>query len=64
MQLFRELDSDFDNVISAEAINLAGIPIDTIRALKPIFEELDTIEDGINEIEFVDAADRLYDVSF
>lgn len=61
--MFRELDSDFDNVISADAINLSGLPYDTIKCLKPIFEELDTIEEGINEIEFIEAATRLYDVS-
>jgi hypothetical protein len=50
-------------VISAELINLAGVPIDTLTLLKPVFEELEEIEEGINEQEFVDACDRLYNVS-
>jgi hypothetical protein len=49
IKLFRELDSDKDNMISADAVDIQGIQLDVIKILKPIFEELDNIEDGINQ---------------
>ena len=61
-QIFRVLDSDHDNQISANAINIAALPAETVKALKPIFEELDDMQEGINEIEFVEAAGRLYEI--
>jgi hypothetical protein len=38
------------------------VPVDTIRILQPIFEELDNIEEGIDQNEFITAAERLYDI--
>jgi len=42
------LDSDDDGQITADQISIAEVPINTIRILQPIFEELDNIEEGIN----------------
>jgi hypothetical protein len=48
-KIFAELDcDDKDNVITANEINLQGLSIDTIKILKPVFEELEYLEDGID----------------
>lgn len=62
-EIFSLLDSDKDNLITADAINITGLPISTVNILEPLFEELEKIEEGIDESEFVDAIDRLYGVS-
>lgn len=46
--LFRELDTDCDNLITADAINITTLPLQTVRILAPLFEELDQIEEGID----------------
>jgi hypothetical protein len=42
---------------------LSGLPLETIRALQPLFDELEEVEEGINCDEFMEAMDRLYRVS-
>lgn len=61
--LFKELDSDFDNLITADAIDITTLPIQTVKLLKPLFTELDQIEEGIDQAEFIEAVERLYQVS-
>jgi hypothetical protein len=35
-----------------------------VQILRPIFDELDQIEEGIDQSEFIEAITRLYNVSF
>ena len=44
---------DNNNIITANAINLSGLPFDIIKILKPVFNELELIEEGIDETEFI-----------
>lgn len=62
--IFALLDSDQDNIITAEAINISDLPYDTVQILRPIFDELEQIEEGIDQSEFIEAICRLYHVSF
>ena len=62
--MFRAMDSDLDNLISANQINLSGLPLKTLVLLKPIFDELENIPEGIDMQEFTRACSRLYKVSF
>lgn len=63
ISIFKELDSDQDDVISADLINLEFVPLEILRILRPIFSELEEIDEGITGQEFVDACERLYEVS-
>lgn len=63
-EIFKLLDSDEDNEISKHRIATTELPADIIDYLSPIFNELDQLDEGIDLNEFVDAAMRLYDVSF
>ena len=60
--IFYQLDSDHDNLITADAICITELPLETVKILHPIFEELEQIEDGIDLSEFMDAINRLYEI--
>jgi hypothetical protein len=62
-EIFSLLDSNKDNLITAEAITITGLPLEIVNILEPLFEELEKIEEGIDQHEFVEAIDRLYGVS-
>ena len=48
-KLFKLLDSDSDDFISCDLISLDQLPLEVIQRLKPIFEELDSLQgEGIN----------------
>ena len=63
VQIFECLDSDKDGRISQDKIETIGLPFGVIEILDPIFEELTQLEEGISQEEFIEAAERLYDVS-
>jgi len=50
-------------VIRKETINLANLPFEIIKIFTPLFEELDEINEGIDHQEFMEACNRLYEVS-
>lgn len=62
--IFYLLDSDNDNLITAEAINITELPLETVKILHPIFDELEQIEEGIDKSEFLEATNRLYEVIY
>jgi hypothetical protein len=33
-----------------------------VKVIKPVLEELDDLNEGITELEFVEATERLYDI--
>jgi hypothetical protein len=63
IKIFSRLDSDQDNQISLDHINLESLPLQTLRILKPIFSELEDMAESISREEFIDACERLYYVS-
>jgi hypothetical protein len=58
------IDSDGDNEISKDKVDTSELPPEIIKCLKPIFQELNQLAEGINLNEFIDATMRLYNVSF
>ena len=62
-KLFRHLDSSRELVIRKETMNLANLPFEIIKLLTPLFEELEEIDEGIDHQEFMEACNRLYEVS-
>ena len=58
--LFHLLDSDEDNKITSEHINIFSIPKKIQKILEPIFISLDEQKESLNEIEFVYVCKRLY----
>lgn len=57
------MDSDNDGEISSGAINIRVLDNQLISAFKPLFNELEVLQQPLDREEFVDAAIRLYDVS-
>lgn len=63
--IFDALDSDMDNSISFDKIEIEAISKDVARVIYPIISELEDLDDGIGSIdrqEFVAASMRLYQV--
>ena len=54
------LDSDQDGQISAHKIELQTLPAEVLELFTPLFVEMDEMEQGLDEEEFCDAANRLY----
>ena len=46
--IFRALDSDQDDLITADAMSLTTLPSEILKLLEPLFKELEMIEEGIN----------------
>lgn len=61
---FKLLDSDNDGQISSDKVDKQAIPSEIQNVLKPLFDELEELGEPLDEEEFVDAANRLYEVSF
>jgi hypothetical protein len=62
-RLFRQLDSDQDNLISCFNINLNGVSKDILKIIDPIIKEMKQENESLNEDEFVKAMYHLYDVT-
>jgi hypothetical protein len=61
-RLFKLLNSDGDEVISAFNINLRKVPPTILSLLDPIINELKQDEETLNENEFIRACEHLYDM--
>lgn len=61
-RLFRILDSDEDGIISIFYYNSKGLPNNIIKILQPMFDELKKNLDNLNEVEFISALSRIFDV--
>lgn len=48
VKLFELLDSDNDGLISSDLIDLSRIPNEIVNFIRPICNELELMEDGIN----------------
>lgn len=59
-QIFEELDSDGDGIISSYRINITTLEPDLLQVLSPLFIEMEELGMTLNLEEFIDAADRLY----
>jgi len=57
--IFTTLDHDGDNVISANKIDISGLPTDLLEVLTPLFCEMEESDQTLNFDEFYDASDRL-----
>lgn len=61
--IFAILDADRDGEISTSHIETFGLPPDILDIFRPLFEELEELNEGLDMEEFVEATNRLYDVS-
>ena len=59
-RLFKSLDSDYDGLISANAIQLDQIDIKALEVLTPFFEELQNTEGALNFQQFTQRMDVLF----
>jgi hypothetical protein len=57
--LFRELDSDQDNLITSHCMSLRTLPFAIKRIIEPILQELREENETLNEDEFIRAMDHL-----
>lgn len=60
--IFSICDNDEDGFISIFTINLTAIPSDVIKILKPIVEDLKEYQGNINENEFIEECNKLFEV--
>ena len=58
--IFRALDSDEDNQISSNHMNVSKLPKNVFKILEPIFNELKEENETLNEVEFVFVCEQLY----
>jgi hypothetical protein len=63
-RIFKLLDSDQDDYISIQNINLKSLPKEIRRIIDPIIVELKEENENLNEEEFVRAMEHLYHVFF
>lgn len=61
-KIFKQLDSDNDNIISFDKIELNTIPNEVINVLLPILNELKEEKESLNENEFIQACDQLFKI--
>ena len=59
--LFNELDSDQDNLITVLNINLSNIPDNILKILEPLLIELKEDNQSLNQNEFVKAMNKLFE---
>jgi len=60
--IFKILDSDNDNLISAFYLNKKDLPDNINRVLAPIFAELKVDNETLNETEFIKAMQHLFEM--
>ena len=63
LNIFNILDGDRDGEISTSNIETFNLPPNILDIFRPLFEELEELNEGLDMEEFVDAANRLYEVS-
>lgn len=59
-EIFRDLDSDGDGMISAYRINIANLDPALLQVLSPLFVEMEEIGISLSQDDFIDAVNRLY----
>lgn len=62
-EIFEKLDDDKDGLISSAKMDLSVFSPEMHELFKPLLLELEQLEEPLNREEFVDATNRLYDVS-
>ena len=58
--IFRALDSDEDDQISSNHMNVNKLPKNIYKILEPIFNELKEENETLNEVEFIFVCEQLY----
>ena len=59
--LFNELDSDQDNLITSLSMNLNNIPDNILKIIEPLLVELKEDQQTLNQEEFIKAMSKLYE---
>ena len=59
--IFQYLDSDCDGYISSMKIDITNIDTDLLEVLSPLLIELEELNQPLNQSEFTDALERLYE---
>ena len=59
--LFNELDSDQDNLITSFNINLNNIPNNILKIIEPLLTELKEDNQSLNQDEFIKAMNKLFE---
>mmetsp|Transcript_7635 Transcript_7635/g.7013 ORF Transcript_7635/g.7013 Transcript_7635/m.7013 type:complete len:149 (-) Transcript_7635:269-715(-) len=59
-EIFSFLDSDNDNVISSEHIDISSLPAEVLENLSLLLIEMDQMGETLDQEEFIDSAMRLY----
>ncbi len=62
--IFTLMDSDEDGLISACKINILGLHVDVLQMLAPLLCEMEDVQVELDEEEFVEAIERLFNVIF
>lgn len=63
-EIFDVFDSDSDDHISAQKIELHSIPTELLEVFSPLLVEMEELGQPLDRDEFVDASLRLYHVFF
>ena len=63
LNIFNILDGDRDGEISTTNIETFNLPPNVLDIFRPLFEELEELNEGLDMEEFIDATNRLYEVS-
>ena len=61
-KIFKLLDTDEDNKISGFSVNVENLPITIQKILRPIFKELKSEGESLNEYEFVFICQKFYNI--
>lgn len=61
-KIFKLLDTDEDNKISGFNVNVENLPITIQKILRPIFKELKSEGESLNEYEFVFICQKFYNI--
>jgi hypothetical protein len=61
-KIFKLLDTDEDNKISGFNVNVENLPITIQKILQPIFKELKSEGESLNEYEFVFICQKFYNI--
>ena len=59
-KIFKLLDGDDDNKISANNICTSNLPKNILKILEPFFEELREENETLNELEFIFVCEQLF----
>ena len=59
--LFNELDSDQDNLITSLSMNLSNIPNNILKIIEPLLVELKEDQQTLNQDEFIKAMSKLFE---